>query len=91
MVVDNRDYQVTKIGSDRQRKTGYGLFVFMSAAANRSPMPQVQGGKDIMNHSYEYFRLIELLNSNCSKRNGQALQLPVSISGDNYFRIELFS
>ena len=65
MVVDNKDYQVTKIGSDRE--TGYGLFVHMSGAANRSPMPQVRGGKDIMNHSYEYFRLIELLNSNCSK------------------------
>ena len=89
MVVDNRDYQVTKIGSDRQRKTGYGLFVFMSEAANRSPMPQVQGGKDIMKHSYEQFRPIDLL----IVRNEivQSVKFTASIFGDGYFNIKLFS
>ena len=48
--VDNADYKVTKIGSDRGDMDC--LFTCLGQPIV-APMPQVQGGKDIMKHSYE--------------------------------------
>ena len=55
-----------------------------------APMPQVQGGKDIMKHSYEQFRPIDLLI--VPNEMVQSVKFTVSIfGGDGYFNIKLFS
>ena len=81
IAVDNSDYQDTKIGSDRERgKAGYGLFVHISGAANRSPMPQVRGGRGLARTLWSILMNISgwlnYLTPNCSKWNGSGSKIP---------------